>query len=259
MNALFCHSSCIQTLTEQHGVSIATAIVKSTRGVDTLVQVGQKYCTTDLQSLSSVWKTLHSIVYVKDSLSLMEPKQQMKILDAALHCLEKLKDGNIKAESILYRIMKTLKKLVENDKFFRRNIVALKEKQFVSRCISALQRKTEQGKIFSTGDDACTEATIQIIIECVTKGDDKSIVVDTDWKAFVPFCISALVTFGDCGEVQRSSLWLLKRAVEEIDTKPMATYTFILETFSLLLKSEKVSDSVKKEARDVVSNLPSVA
>ncbi|KAL3897836.1 MAG: hypothetical protein SGARI_006825 [Bacillariaceae sp.] len=241
------------TLTEPYGVKIAEAVVKC-GGVDALVQVSEKYCTADDQTLFSVWKTLRNLVSIKESRSLMGQNQQMKILDTAFSTLEKLKNENIKAEDTLLRIIKTLQKLVENDHFFSHGMVVMKEKRFAAQCLSLLQRETEKGKSFWIGDEECVETTIDLLIECISKGEHK-LIVDSDWKAFVPFCISALLTFYDSGEVQRNAVWLLKRSVGAIDTKDTDLYAFVLENLILLLKSDRIRDSIKKDARRICDGM----
>jgi hypothetical protein len=243
-----------QTSTEKYGVKMAESIVDY-NGIDTLLQVNEKYCMDDLRPLSWVWKTLHCLVSIKDSRELMTHPQQTKVFDAALECLEKLRNGNIKAESIVFRIMKTLAKSIDDDSFMSSQMAVLKEKKFISRCVTSLERKTDiNGKIFRIGDEDCIVTTLLLIGHCITRGKHR-LVVDSDWLTFIPFCVSVLATFPDSGEVRRQGMWLLERSVENIDTKKMHHKVYIIENITFVLKSASIADNVKEEALNVLNRM----
>ncbi|KAL3917016.1 MAG: hypothetical protein SGARI_007818 [Bacillariaceae sp.] len=239
------------TSTEEYCVKQAVQIVEY-NGIETLIAVSRNWVTEDENPLFQVYKSLHTLVKIEESRALMGRDQQMKILDAAMTCLGNLKEENIKAETVVFKIMKTLEKLVLDGSFLSHHVNDLRESGFVSLLVGSMKRKTELDKSFWIGDEQCFGTAFNIIFRC-TMHVKKSIITGSDLEGFIPFCIHALKTFPDSDQVRGQSMRLLNYSVKSTNKKKMEAS--VLEAIADLLKTDRITAEAKDEARKIVATM----
>lgn len=176
--------------------------------------------------------------------------QQAKVVDAALQCLEKQKECNIKNEFVLGKVMRTLDAIVlgNSNKYIKR----LKEKNLVARSIASLQRQTDvKRKPFYVGDETTIASCLLMTVKCSEK--DGFILQNTDFVKIIPFCVFAVKTFAKAQDIQEYAMILLTKATKQAKDKHIESS--VLEAVVSLLKSEQLSTSVQEEARQLIKRM----
>lgn len=231
------------------GGLLADSIVDS-HGIQALILASDTYSTSDATPLYQIWSSLSKLVSMESTRITMGWGQQAKVVDAALQCLEKQKECNIKNEFVLGKIMRTLDAIVlgNSSKYIKR----LKEKNLVARCIASLYRQTDiKRTTFWVGDETTIASCLLMAVKCSEK--DGLILQNTDFVKIIPFCVFAVKTFAEAQDIQEYAMILLTKATKQAKDKDIESS--VLEAVVSLLKSEQLSTSVQEEARQLIKRM----